>query len=64
MNCVAPGLLETDMVEDAPKDMIKQMIPAQRLGKPEEVAGVVNFLMSDEASYITRQVIPVNGGLC
>lgn len=64
VNCVAPGLIETDMVEDAPKDMIKQMIPAQRLGKPEEVAGVVNFLMSDEASYITRQVIPVNGGLC
>ncbi|NVK11050.1 MAG: 3-oxoacyl-ACP reductase FabG, partial [Gammaproteobacteria bacterium] len=62
VNCVAPGLIETDMVEDAPKDMIKQMIPAQRLGKPEEVAGVVNFLMSDEASYITRQVIPVNGG--
>jgi len=64
VNCVAPGLIETEMVEDTPKEMIKQMIPSQRLGQPEEVAGVVNFLMSDEAGYITRQVISVNGGLC
>ncbi|QGZ29640.1 3-oxoacyl-ACP reductase FabG [Stutzerimonas stutzeri] len=65
VNCVAPGLIDTDMLsEDLPiADMLK-LIPAQRMGTPEEVAGAVNFLMSDEASYITRQVLAVNGGLC
>lgn len=64
VNCVAPGFIETDMTEDAPADIIKEMIPMQRAGNTEEVAAAVNFLMSDEASYITRQVIAVNGGLC
>lgn len=64
VNCVAPGFIETDMTESAPAELIKEMIPMQRAGQAEEVAGVVNFLMSDEASYITRQVIAVNGGLC
>lgn len=64
VNCVAPGLIETDMVEGAPVADLCQQIPAQRLGKPEEVAALVAFLMSAEASYITRQVIAVNGGLC
>lgn len=64
VNCVAPGFIETDMTEDAPLEEIMAMIPARRAGKPEEVAGLVAFLMSDEAAYITRQVISVNGGLC
>lgn len=64
VNCVAPGLIETDMIEDADIDKLCQHIPAQRLGKPEEVAALVCFLMSPEAAYITRQVIAVNGGLC
>ena len=65
VNCVAPGLIDTDMLDDhAPIDDLLKMIPAQRLGTPEEVAGAVNFLMSEEAGYITRQVLAVNGGLC
>lgn len=63
VNCVAPGLIETDMVENLPVDMIKQMIPMQRMGTADEVAALVAFLFSDEAAYITRQVISVNGGL-
>lgn len=64
VNCVAPGLIETEMVESLPLDEIKAMIPQRRIGKPEEVAGLVAFLLSAEAAYITRQVIAVNGGLC
>ncbi|MFE2004358.1 3-oxoacyl-ACP reductase FabG [Pseudomonas guariconensis] len=65
VNCVAPGLIDTDMLdEQVPVDELLKMIPAQRMGTPEEVAGAVNFLMSDEAAYITRQVLAVNGGLC
>lgn len=65
VNCVAPGLIDTDMLDEhVPVDELLKMIPAQRLGTPEEVAGAVNFLMSDEAAYITRQVLAVNGGLC
>ncbi|WP_409287257.1 3-oxoacyl-ACP reductase FabG [Pseudomonas guariconensis] len=65
VNCVAPGLIDTDMLDDqVPIDELLKMIPAQRMGTPEEVAGAVNFLMSDEAAYITRQVLAVNGGLC
>lgn len=65
VNCVAPGLIDTAMLgDDVPVDEILKMIPAQRMGRAEEVAGVVNFLMSEEAAYITRQVIAVNGGLC
>ncbi|WP_263143836.1 3-ketoacyl-ACP reductase FabG2 [Pseudomonas sp. RIT-PI-AD] len=65
VNCVAPGLIDTDMLDErVPVEEMLKMIPAQRLGTPEEVAGAVNFLMSEEAAYITRQVIAVNGGLC
>lgn len=63
VNCVAPGLIETDMTHDLPIDEIKKMIPLRRVGQPEEVAAAVSFLVSDGASYITRQVISVNGGL-
>jgi 3-oxoacyl-[acyl-carrier protein] reductase len=64
VNCVAPGLIETEMLNDLPLDEIKKMIPARRVGNPKEVAAAVAFLMSDDAGYITRQVISVNGGLC
>lgn len=64
VNCVAPGLIETDMLENVPIEMVKEAIPARRLGQPREVAGLVRFLMSESAAYITRQVISVNGGLC
>jgi 3-oxoacyl-[acyl-carrier protein] reductase len=64
VNVVAPGLIETDMVKEAPVEQIKQMIPMARLGKPEEVANVIRFLCSDDASYITGQVIGINGGIC
>lgn len=65
VNCVAPGLIDTAMLDEhVPVDELMKMIPAQRMGTPEEVAGAVNFLMSSEAAYITRQVLAVNGGLC
>lgn len=64
VNCVAPGLIETDMLHGLPVEEITKMIPARRPGKPEEVAAAVAFLMSEETAYITRQVISVNGGLC
>lgn len=65
VNCVAPGLIETDMVDaNTPMEKILEVIPMQRIGKPEEVAGAVSFLMSPDAAYVTRQVIAVNGGLC
>ncbi|MET0265487.1 MAG: 3-ketoacyl-ACP reductase FabG2 [Duganella sp.] len=63
VNCVAPGLIETDMIDDVPLDEALKLIPARRVGKPEEVAAAVSFLMGEEAGYITRQVISVNGGL-
>jgi len=64
VNCVAPGFIETDMTDHLPLEEIMKMIPANRAGKPEEVASLVSYLMSDAAAYITRQVIAVNGGLC
>ncbi len=63
VNVVAPGLINTEMVKDAPVKEIKNMIPMARLGTPEEVASVVRFLCSDDSSYITGQVISVNGGM-
>ncbi len=63
VNAVAPGLIDTDMLEGAPVEQLVKMIPARRLGKPEEVAALVRFLASDDAAYITGQVISINGGL-
>lgn len=63
VNVVAPGLIETDMIKDAPVENIKAIIPMARIGKPREVAKVVRFLCSDDASYVTGQVISVNGGM-
>lgn len=63
VNCVAPGLIDTGMTDELPMDEIIKMIPLKRVGQVEEVAGAVAFLMSDDASYITRQVISVNGGM-
>ena len=63
VNCVAPGLIETDMVSEDIVENALKVIPAQRMGKPEEVAATVSFLLSEDAAYITRQVISVNGGM-
>lgn len=63
VNCVAPGVIETQMTEDLPADEVMKMIPMRRFGKVEEVAALVAFLCSDEAAYITRQVLSVNGGM-
>lgn len=64
VNVVAPGLIQTDMIEGAPQKEIKKMIPMARIGKPEEVAKVVAFLCSADSSYMTGQVLSVNGGMC
>jgi 3-oxoacyl-[acyl-carrier protein] reductase len=64
VNCVAPGLIDTDMLEELPLEEIKKLIPLKRVGTTKEVAAAVAFLMSEDAAYITRQVISVNGGLC
>jgi 3-oxoacyl-[acyl-carrier protein] reductase len=63
VNCVAPGLIETEMTKDVELEEVLKLIPARRFGKAEEVAALVSFLLADEAAYITRQVISVNGGL-
>lgn len=63
VNCVAPGLIDTDMVDERVLEEAMKMVPMRRMGEPEEVAALVGFLMSDAASYITRQVISVNGGM-
>ncbi len=63
VNAVAPGLIETEMTAQVPKEIIKQLIPLNRIGQPEEVAKVVAFLCSDAASYVTGQIIGVNGGM-
>jgi 3-oxoacyl-[acyl-carrier protein] reductase len=63
VNCVAPGLIDTEMTEDVPIEEAMKIIPMRRTGSVEEVAGTVSFLVSEDAAYITRQVISVNGGM-
>lgn len=63
VNCIAPGVIDTEMIKDIPVDEVKKMIPMRRLGQAREVASLVNYLMNEDASYITGQVISVNGGL-
>ncbi|MGJ8664367.1 MAG: SDR family oxidoreductase, partial [Marinicella sp.] len=63
VNCIAPGIIETEMTNDLDPNMIKQMVPLRRAGTATEVASLVGYLASDEASYITRQVISINGGM-
>jgi 3-oxoacyl-[acyl-carrier protein] reductase len=65
VNCVEPGVIETDMIETISEfaDEVKKVIPMRRFGKAEEIASLVGYLMSEKASYITRQVISVNGGM-
>jgi len=64
VNCIAPGFIESDMTSGLPIEELLKMVPARRAGTVEEVASLVEYLMSEEAGYITRQVIAVNGGLC
>lgn len=63
VNVVAPGFVETDMIKDMPKEEIEKLIPLKRMGQPDEVAAAVSFLASEEAAYITGQVLGVNGGM-
>lgn len=63
VNCIAPGVIESDMTAEVPWDHIKSSVPLRRMGKPEEVASLAVFLLSEGASYISRQVISVNGGM-
>lgn len=63
VNCIAPGFIETEMINEIPQEIINQTVPMKRVGKPSEVSALVVFLLSESASYITRQVISVNGGV-
>jgi len=63
VNCIAPGIIETDMIQEIPLDRVLPIIPMGRIGTPNEVAALAVFLLSESASYITRQVISVNGGM-
>ena len=63
VNAVAPGFIDTDMTKELPQDEFRQLVPMKRFGRPEEVAALVKFLLSDEAAYITGEVININGGL-
>lgn len=63
VNAVAPGFIETDMTKDLPKDELVKMVPLKRFGRPEEVAELVGFLLSDSARYITGEVVSISGGM-
>ena len=63
VNVVAPGLIETDMIDGIPRDEVQRLIPMQRLGQPEEVAAAVAYLVSEGAAYVTGQTLSVNGGM-
>lgn len=63
VNAVAPGFIDTDMTKELPQEELKQLVPMKRFGRPEEVAALVCFLLSDEAGYITGEVVSINGGL-
>ncbi|TXH37788.1 MAG: 3-oxoacyl-ACP reductase FabG [Rhodospirillaceae bacterium] len=63
VNCVAPGVIETQMTAELPAEDVMKLIPMRRFGRPEDIAAAVSFLCSDEAGYVTRQVISVNGGM-
>ncbi|MCD8024072.1 MAG: 3-oxoacyl-ACP reductase FabG [Candidatus Gastranaerophilales bacterium] len=63
VNCVAPGIIESDMTKDIPDEIISTLIPLKRMGTPKEVASLINYLFAEDASYITGQVISVNGGM-
>lgn len=63
VNAVAPGFIESDMTKELPKEELSKMVPMKRFGKPEEVASLVGFLAGEESSYITGEVISINGGL-
>ena len=63
VNCIAPGVIDTEMIKDVPLDEVKKLIPMKRVGQANEVASLANYLMSEDASHITGQVISVNGGL-
>ena len=63
VNAVAPGFIDTDMTKELPQDELRELVPMKRFGKPEEVAALVKFLLSDAAAYITGEVISINGGL-
>ena len=63
MNAVAPGFIETDMTDELDQQELKKLIPANRFGKAEEVADLVSFLVSKKSSYITGEVININGGI-
>ncbi|MBQ9245139.1 3-oxoacyl-ACP reductase FabG [bacterium] len=63
VNCVAPGIIDTDMISDIPENIINELVPMKRSGTTKEVASLINYLMSEDAAYITGQVISVNGGM-
>lgn len=64
VNAVAPGIVESPMTDHAfPAERIRQLVPAQRAGRPDEVAGMIAYLVSDAAAYVTGQVLSINGGL-
>lgn len=63
VNCVAPGIIDTAMLDGLPREELVKLVPMKRLGSPEEVAALVAFLLSDAAGYISRQVIGINGGM-